>query len=227
MIDLAPASVLWYTRAVSRVAAFVVGALALAGCEWNSVKPDDASTRIDARHHVDASDDAPFAATPHLLLTEVALTPTGAEFIELYNPTAQAIPLARYYLSDNGNYFALPLGSPLIGVSDFIVQFPAAASIAPGGVVTVATGTAAAFNTAFGKLPTYSIADDTVIRTLTSGTPSLTDAGEIVVLFQWDGAADLVKDVDMVIAGAATAANGLVSKSGLIQGANKMLVGLQ
>jgi hypothetical protein len=55
---------------------------------------------------------------------------------------------------------------------------------------------------------------------VTQSSPSLTDTGEIVVLFEWDGAAPLVKDVDLMVAGAPTAANSIVSKSGYAMGAS-------
>ena len=202
------------------------------GCEWGgstdatgNLSVPDAHATVDARKQLDAS--PPVDATPspdaaightHLLLTEVTLTPTGAEFIELTNVASAPVELTHYYLSDNGNYFKLPAGLPAIGQDDFIVQFPAGATIAPGGVVTIATGTAAAFTTAYGAPPTYSIADATMIATTTRGTPSLTDAGEIFVLFTWDGTSSLVQDVDMLLAGKPTALNGLVSKSGYVQG---------
>jgi hypothetical protein len=200
-----------------RAAAVVVGTVAGAGCEWNSIAPPDAAEHVDARHRVDAADDA-MLITDHLLLSEVTLAPTGSEFIEVTNPGALTVDLGQYFLSDSGNYFALPGGSPAISSGDFIVQFPAGTSIPPGGVITVALGTATAFTTAFAVAPTFSIADNTITHVVVAGTPSLTDAGEIVVLFNWDSAADLVKDVDIMIAGKPVATNGLVSKSGLIQG---------
>lgn len=201
-----------------------VAATLIVGCEWNSAStPADAHAGGDARRRVDAGDDADndgATASGHLLLSEITLAPAGSEFIEITNPTAQAIPLADTYLSDNGNYFKLPLGSPTVAAGDFIVKFPTADSVAAGGTITVALGTAAAFTTAFGAAPTYSIAGGTVTLTAGSATPSLTDTGEIVVLFQWDGSADLVADVDVMIAGAPTGLNGLVSKSGVTQGAS-------
>jgi hypothetical protein len=48
-----------------------------------------------------------------------------------------------------------------------------------------------------------------------NGVPSLTNAGEPMVLFQWDGAGDLVHDVDIVLAGIPAATNLLTSKSGV------------
>ena len=203
-----------------RLARFIVVAGTLAGCEWNTIPPPDAAETADA-HHVtgDGMADAAPANAPHLLLTEVALA--GTEFIEIANPTAQAVDLSDYYLSDNGNYFTIPVGAPVLGAGDFVVRFPTGRSIPAGGVITVATGTAAAFNAIYGAPPTYSIKDQTIVTVYSSGTISLTDAGELVALFQWDGAADLVADVDLVLAGAGAAgANGLVSKSGLMQGAS-------
>ena len=211
--------------------------ITLSGCEWgggndapaNLLVPD-AHASVDGRKAdaaIDAAVDATMANPHHLLLTEVTLTPTGAEFIEITNPGLQPVDLTKYYLSDNGNYFKLPLGAPTISQGDFIVQFPAAATIAPGGVVTIATGTAAAFTTAYGAAPTYSIADATMLQTVINGTPSLTDGGEIVVLFQWDGTSMLVKDVDILLAGAPNPINGLVSKSGVTQGASTYATDLE
>ncbi|HEY5947430.1 MAG TPA: lamin tail domain-containing protein, partial [Kofleriaceae bacterium] len=188
--------------------------LAVGGCEWNSETTHDAATRHDARPMRDGGGDDGSVAGAHLLLTEIALAPPGGEFVEITNPSTAAVSLAGYYLADNGDYWKLPAGAPTINISDFIVAFPATAMIPPGGTITVATGTATTFMTAYGMAPTYSIADSTVTKTVVPGTPTLTDAGEIVVLFHWDGSADLVDDIDMMIAGMPTATNTLVSKSG-------------
>jgi hypothetical protein len=77
-----------------------------------------------------------------------------------------------------------------------------------------------AFDNDFGVAPTYTIA------ATGSGTPmieivppeapvlenKLTDEGEIVVLFEWDGVGDRVRDVDIVVHGMPTAANQLIAK---------------
>lgn len=194
----------------------------LAACEWNSPSNVDAQQQTgDGKRppRPDADVDGG-TATGHLLLTEICLTPAGSEFVEFTNPTPDPVDLSTYYLSDNGNYWKLPAGVPAVAVSDFIVQFKAGSMIAPGAVVTVAIGSAALFNTAFGKQPTYSIADGTVTKTTVNGTAALTDAGEIVSLFEWDGQAGLVSDVDMMIAGVPTGTNGLVTKSGMPLGAS-------
>jgi len=205
---------------VSRTHLLILAFATLTACEWNSPGSPDAKTQTaDSRPRPDAADDSTSAPTGHLLLTEVELTPTGAEFIEITNPTSDPVALATYYLSDNGNYWKLPAGVPAVAVSDFIVKFPATAMIAPGAVVTVALGSATAFNTVNGVQPTYSIADGTMTTTTVNGTPALTDAGEIIALFEWDGQAGLVGDVDLLLAGAPTAQNGIVSKSGMTLGA--------
>ena len=154
-------------------------------------------------------------ATTSLLLSEIELAPTGGEFIEIVNPTAQSVALDHYYLTDNGNYWKLPSGAQTLDTGDFIITFKAGSSIAAHGVVTVALDTAANFKTAHNNTaPTYSVADATVTVVASSGTPGLTNTGEIVVLFYWDGATDLVTDIDIMLAGKPTVANGLVSKSG-------------
>ena len=166
--------------------------------------------------HPDGGPDAA-AVVPgtSLLLTEVVLAPNEGEFIELYNPTAASVSLQGYYLTDNGNYFALPAGATA-PTSDFIVKFPVGAVSGSHKVVTIAIDTAASFQTSYGVAPTYSIGSGTM--TVVSGTaPSLTNAGELVALFYWDGTSDLVKDVDLLLAGVPTVGNGLVDKSGIAQ----------
>jgi uncharacterized protein len=211
-----------------RITTITIVALAgLTACEWNSDNARiDASTqpRPDGRNTTDPDGDIEpdmdTSVAAHLLLSEVALTPTGAEFIEITNPNATDVSLADYYLSDSGEYWKLPGGIPTINASDFIVEFPMTATIAGGASITVAIGSAALFNTAYGMMPTYSVVDGTVTKTAVPGTATMTDTGEIVVLFHWDGAAGLVEDVDMMLAGKPTAANGITTKSGVTLGAS-------
>ncbi|MCA9678639.1 MAG: lamin tail domain-containing protein [Kofleriaceae bacterium] len=163
----------------------------------------------------DAPDAGPSGTAEVLALSEVVLAPTGAEMIEIVNPGAAAVDLSHYYLSDAPTYFRLPDGSQTLDSADFIARFPSGASIPGGGVVVVAISTAADFQTATGVAPTYSVADGTMTVVAASGTPTLTNAGELVALFYWDGAADLVTDVDLFNAGVPTAANRLTGKAGV------------
>jgi len=179
---------------------------------------DAAAGEVDAGAPPDSAPQPPpggGGGATQLLLTEIALAPTGGEFVEIANPTNQAVDLATFYLADNGKYFQLPAGTVAIDTNDWIVRFPAGASIPAHGVVTVATDSAANFMTTYGMPPTYAIVGGTLTTVAINGVATLTNAGEIVVLFQWDGQSDLVHDVDMMIAGVPTAANGLIDKSGM------------
>ncbi len=167
--------------------------------------------------------DAP-ASTLHLLLTEVSLSPDAGEFVEIYNPTGTMVDLSHYYLSNHGDYWQYPIGQPNEPGSHWIVQFPTGATMAAGAVVTIATATAAAFNTNYGVNPTYSIADGTMLATDLSpvGAPHLTDSGAFVALFNWDGSAGIVHDVDLMVVGMPTSTNtldcgGTCNKSGVTQ----------
>lgn len=170
--------------------------------------------------------DAPPAIADHLLITEVR-TVGGDEFVEIYNPTGATVTLTNYYLSDNQNYWQLPghvAGNTTITVdsTDFLEQFPAGATIAAGQVIVVATDATLFEPTYPGVTGEYTLQETTatsvsMINTIAgSGTPNpgLTNGGEMVVLFSWDGTSDTVKDVDIVLAGnAPSAINTLVAKA--------------
>ncbi len=175
----------------------------------------DAPPTIDAAVDaaVDAMVDAPPAVTGHLLLTEVK-TVGGSEFIEIWNPTTATIDLRNYYLTDMNSYWRLPSSTAITPVaSDFVARFPVGATIAPNAVITIATDGVAfiAPTTGFPTVtPTYTIQEPTAGATAmelvvadAGGNPGLTNGGEMVALFFWDGASDLVKDVDLVFAGPA------------------------
>jgi len=151
-----------------------------------------------------------------LLLSEVVLSPNEAEMIEIVNTSNQPVDLSTYYLSDSGNYYKLPVDKS-VEVTDFIVKFPNGASIPGHGVITVAIDNPVNFSTHYGVAPSYSLMDTSLEKISINGAANLTNAGELVVLFQWDGRSDLVRDVDIVLAGAPAAANGLISKSGVSQ----------
>jgi len=186
---------------------------------------------IDARlidaPMVDAPTDAPTIDGPppviaSLLLTELVLAPTGGELIEILNPTDAPIDLSGFYLSDAPLYWKLPQGLAAVALdnADFVIRFPAGASIAAHGVVTISIDSAAAFNTSYTVAPTYSVGAASggavAMTSLTSGgAPTLTNTGEPVALFFWDGASDRITDVDLMVAGTPSSSNGLVSKSGV------------
>lgn len=167
---------------------------------------------------------AAWAKDDHLLLSEVAVSPSAAEFIEIANPTSAIVSLDRYYLSDDEDYALLPGASgggpaPSIASSDFIVQFPAGSSIPGGGVLVIAMD-GAGFETTFGFKADFEIKGSDagtpdMIATNLGATASLTDGGENAVLFFWDGASDLVSDVDMANIGTPSSTNDIGNKTGV------------
>ena len=156
----------------------------------------------------------------HLLLSEV-MNESPAEFVEIHNPTGSEMTLTDYYLSDSRVYPELPAGEE-VSSSDWIVRFPADETLPAGETIVVAVdGTS--FTTGYpGEVPDYAIenagATPGMIVVSSSGSPSITNDGEMIALFHWDGDSDLVDDVDLVMAGVAaetSATNHLVSKTGL------------
>lgn len=165
----------------------------------------------------------PARAADHVLLSEFAVTPTAAEFVEIFNPTTTSVDLSNYYLSDfvlggaaDQNYYQLPTGefSPDPGfTSDFLVRFPTGTSIGPGQAIVVSLHDSAEFESFWGELPDFEMTQDGNA----DGVPDMVDPGpdligasylqselglangrETIVLFHWDGASDLVQDVDIV-----------------------------
>jgi len=158
-----------------------------------------------------------------LLITEFVVTPTAGEMFEFYNPGPGAVDLTDVYVSDatffNGStfYYNIVIGAPGGGgFGDFSARFPAGASIAPGEYQTVAfadaDGAEGFFNT-FGTLPTYECIgdggfDNTSVPDMLEAVPGsinggggLTNSGEMLCLFYWDGNSDLVTDLDYVLWG--------------------------
>ncbi len=159
-------------------------------------------------------------AVQTLLLSEVIVTPTGGEFVEIYNPNGTAVDLTNVYLSDatfaggGTYYYNIVTGSNSGGgsFSDFHARFPDGATIASGEYQTVALAGSDAFFVEYGIDPTYELYEDGAgadsipdMREATAGSINnqggLTNGGEIVVLYYWDGASDLVTDLDYVVWG--------------------------
>jgi hypothetical protein len=153
----------------------------------------------------------------HLIISEIVVIRTEAEFVEIYNPTSQNLPLEQIYLADYKNYYDFSSGPSTL--FDFRVRFPAGASIAPGSFATVSLETASAFQTVYGKYPDYDFdaADGNAPAMVGdfTGSSGLTNSGEVVVLFRWDGVSDLVEDIDYLLYG--TPSSG-VDKTGVSVG---------
>jgi cysteine-rich repeat protein len=136
----------------------------------------------------------------HVLLSEVKRQPTSDEFIEIHNPTNAAIDLTNYYLADYNTYYLITTAAGAPVASDFRVRFPAGTMIGPHAFLVVSLESATSFFTAFGFYPDldFSAADANAPDMLGQfgASSGLTDTGEMVVLFAWDGVSPLVVDVD-------------------------------
>ncbi|MBZ0268084.1 lamin tail domain-containing protein [bacterium] len=167
----------------------------------------------------------PVHAADHLLISEFAVTPTDAEFFEIYNPTSGIVDLTNYYVSDfvfsgdaTQNYWRLPDGAlvPDGGfANDFCAKFPDGAVIAPGQSLVICLHDNLAFTDIWG--PDAEADYEMIQDGVADGVPGMVDPGpalvgvpliqadaglsnarEVIVLFHWDGQTDLVQDVDIV-----------------------------
>ena len=206
-------------RARSLVATLGVCTLGLAtGCEYVlSIENPVAGQGPGSDGGSDGSGgDGGLPADSPLLLSEVVIQPNDGEMIEIVNTSNQAVDLSTYYLSDSGNYYKLPVDKA-VDTTDFIVKFPNGASIPGHGVITVALETPVKFSMQYGIAPSYSLKDTSLEKISINGVANLTNTGELVVLFQWDGRSDLVRDVDIMLVGALASNNSLIPKSGVPQ----------
>lgn len=142
---------------------------------------------------------------PDLLLTELVVTPTEGEMIEVHNPGSTPADLSNVWLADYATAWGLPLGQGAPTSSDLRVRFPDGATLPPGGYVTVALGSATEFASVHGVLPDYDLdaadaAAPTMVGSFTASS-SLTNGDEMVHLFRWDGGSDAVVDLDYVVYG--------------------------
>lgn len=178
---------------------------------------------------------APALAAGHLLLTEVIVTPTPAELIEIHNPTSSPVALDQYYLTDawftpSGgtpvSYHLVPSGNLTVTTNtDFVVRFPSGASIPAGGTIVVAmygpgvdstygAGTADfEVTSASASIPDMIHVGNNTPAT-GAGATTLTNGSEFVMLFYWDGLSDNVCDVDYVTWGSSSGTS-RVDKTGL------------
>ncbi|MEM6454377.1 MAG: Calx-beta domain-containing protein [Acidobacteriota bacterium] len=156
----------------------------------------------------------------HLLLWQVVVTPTDGEFVEIHNPTGATIDLSDVYLTDatfagGGTfYYNVVTGTNAGGggFGDFHARFPDGASIGPGQTQCVAMTGSTPFNATYGILPTYELFEDDMAADAVldmrealpgsiNGQGGLTNSGEVAILYTWDGASDLVQDLDYLVWG--------------------------
>ena len=155
-----------------------------------------------------------FGQADHLVFSEVVLTPSDGEYVQITNPTANDIDMSDYYLTDatdgSGNaYYNLPLASGYWSGSgfDFICRFPAGYSLAAGASMKVSLRDNESYLNTYGESADLSLNDDlldAINGSSTKGnasTPKLDNTSETLVLFYWDGTSATVKDVDYLLWG--------------------------
>ncbi len=163
-------------------------------------------------------------AQDHVIVSEFVVDPTEGEFIEIYNPTSDSVDLSHHYVTDdiggNNNAYTtiVQAGYEVGSSSDFMVKFPDGTKIGPGQHMTVAfsgTGFTATYLVPADfeiKSDDAATADMDSISLGTSAFMGLSNSGEVIIVFYWDGISDLVKDVDIVVWGDQ---NEAVDKTGL------------
>ena len=158
-----------------------------------------------------------FGQADHLVFSEVVLTPSDGEYVQITNPTANDIDMSDYYLTDatdgSGNaYYNLPSGSGYWSGSgfDFICRFPAGYSLAAGASMKVSLRDNESYVNTYGESANLSLNEDlldAINGSSTKGnasTPKLDNTSETLVLFYWDGTSATVKDVDYLLWGGNT-----------------------
>ena len=171
-------------------------------------------------HTVDCDNEEPGEVTALLLLTELVVTPTGGEFIEIHNPGTDPVDLSDVYVTDatfaggNTYYYNIVTGSNAGGggFADFHARFPDGATIAGGAYQTIALAGSGEYSAVYGANPDYELFEEGAepdgipdMREALGGSINdqggLTNAGEVVILYQWDGADDVVTDLDYALWG--------------------------
>ncbi len=154
-----------------------------------------------------------------LLLSELVLGPVGSQLVELYNPGLFDVPLDDLYLADYASYYLITEGGGAPDPSDFRLRFPPGHVVPAGRRVVVSLASATAFTSAFGRAPDFDLdGADAGAPAMLGEFTNISRFGttqEMLVLFHWDGASELVTDVDYVVWGGPVAA---MDKSGVTVG---------
>lgn len=173
-----------------------------------------------------------------LLISEIKVTEDRREFIEIYNPTNATISLDDYYITDYASedgvgtrhgYWEIVTGSAfhVDNPTDFVAGFWPGLKIFAGGTLVIATGASTStppggFLGGGADFMILRVSNNTPMR-LVGGTPNgtltgglLFDNAEFVMLFKWDGACDLVCDVDYVSWGPLSNGNSRADKTSVL-----------
>jgi len=151
----------------------------------------------------------------HVIFTEVVLTPSDGEYVEISNPSESVVDLTNYYLTDGTDistsklYYNLPAENDYWSGSstDFFCRFPDGYTLAPGASIKISLRNSSAYESVYGQTPDISLDDDMLSVSEVAdtkgnpGAPKLHNSSETLILFYWDGSSAIVKDVDYLIWG--------------------------
>jgi hypothetical protein len=144
----------------------------------------------------------------HLFLSEVVVTTTDAEFVEIYNNTGTNQPLDNVYLADYNTYYMITEGSGSPSVTDFRVRFPSGTEIADQARIVVSLHSATNFHSVYASYPDFDLDAADINAPAMEGeigaSRSLSNGGEMLVLFFWDGVDNRVYDIDYLLWGSTT-----------------------
>ncbi|MBK7045258.1 MAG: lamin tail domain-containing protein [bacterium] len=139
----------------------------------------------------DQASAAPAAVADHVVISEImALANTAtnrplcSEYVEIHNPTASAVDLGQYYLTDamfttnNQAYWHIAEADPSATTagggtfSDFHAKFPVGYSIAAGDTVVISIEGSNKYQAAYGRLPDFELYEDNAAP---DGVPELVE----------------------------------------------------
>jgi hypothetical protein len=165
-----------------------------------------------------------------MVKTRVPYATFGSPFIEITNPTADGIDMGNVYLTDATMlpsllYTNITLNDPATANpgggtgGDFHAQFPAGYVLPAGASLAVALSGSQQYFAAYGRHPDFELYEDGGVPDAVpelvaafpgaiaaglgggSNVPALSDVAESIVLYGWNGASDLVQDIDYVMWG--------------------------
>ena len=151
----------------------------------------------------------------HIIISEVVLTPSDGEYVEINNPTGVAVDLSNYYLTDatdissNKFYYNLPSGENFWSESssDFVCRFPSGYTIQAGSSLKISLRSNNLYQNTYGDTADLAL-DDSMLSVLegtntkgNAGLPKLSNSSEPLILFYWDGSSEVIKDVDYLMWG--------------------------
>ncbi len=176
---------------------------------------------------------------------------TGSSYIQVVNPTASDVDMGQVYitngnLSGSAAYYNLTLGDPANfnpgggAGGSFNARFPSGYILAAGDSLAISIAGSTEYLDRYGRLPDFELFEDAFVPDdvpeLVEAFPGSVNAGSLVggtnspalgfstgslILYTWDGASDLVQDLDYLIWGTNNSLR--VDKSGVTIGSQTYL----